>query len=315
MKKKKNILHITTEKYNELNREFYNSYYSDYFTDKLIVLGSLYSNQEELLTTINSNDITIEKLCFYPNKDTPYITNINPLVKMDLTALYYHSIETFLRIFLAHCTFKLCPWLELSRVSSYSKFKECITELSKGNFNLSHSKWTQKEIILNLFYCKSNIHDILNVPKKISNVEATAYLKEWITWSARELLEVYDYNAYKHGLSLYSKPLKMELQVTSTETIESASETMVFIGKEYTTQGILWKKIIQFTPLGERGIIIHILSMLIKDILVSGEHRYLNTPLDKIFFVGSPPSAFFENTNKNKFNLTISKSSTQLGYD
>lgn len=315
MEKKNDTLHITSEKYNELNREFYNSYYSDYFTDKLIVLGSLYSHHEELLKVINNNDVTIEKLSFRPQESIPYITDINPLVKMELTALYYHSIETFLRIFLAHSTFKPCPWLELSRVSNYSKFKEHVAELSLGNFNLSHGECKEQEILLKLFYCTNDIHIIQGVPKTITNTEAANYLKEWITWSARELLEVYDYNAYKHGLSLYSKPLKMELQVTSTETIESESETMVFIGKEYTTKGILWKKITQFASLGERGIRIHILSMLIKNILVSGEHRYLNTPLDQVFFVGSPPNVFSEKTNKNKFDLSISKSSMQLGYD
>ena len=75
------------------------------------------------------------------------------------------------------------------------------------------------------------------------------------------------------------------------------------------------KKIVQFTPLGERGIRIYILSMLINDILASGEHGYLNTPLDKIFFVGSPLGTFSEKTEPNKLNLSIPKISTQLGYD
>jgi len=156
-------VNLSTRQIYKLNKEFYENYYSDYFGTKLFVLGSMFSNSDDFLKIINNSDIEVGVYKVESSTINGEENEITKFVKLELSVLYYHCIETFLRLFIAHSELKQCPWLELSRDTDYRNFKKKINKLSEGIFNFDHESLNSDQIITCVLYGVEDI-DKMELP-------------------------------------------------------------------------------------------------------------------------------------------------------
>ncbi len=299
----------------KLNKEFYENYYTDYFATKLFILGSMFSNSDDFLNIINENDVEVG--VYQVDSDTINVekSEIIKFVKLELSILYYHCIETFLRLFIAHSEFKQCPWLELSRYTDYRKFKKKIHKMSKGKFDFAYDKLDPDQIVTYILYGTEDLGE-MELPGTITKELALETLKEWIIWSSKELLNVYDYNSYKHGLTVYSDSKGFELVGKDGKKIKEHGEGLVFLNKVKKVERYKWQKTFIFTPLDYRAVMVHILQGLIRNIINIGKRTYLEEAdsLD-IVFVGSKPYIFYDPVKtENPLGLTVKSYSVELEY-
>jgi hypothetical protein len=304
---------LTPNQYQKLNEEFYNEYFSDYFFIKFAVMANLVNQPEKMLEIFNDPQ---QNITFGELKVDPFRIEQEEIVKfgkLELSIMYYHCIETFLRIFLAHSTIPQCPWLEISRETNYRKFKSDLKKLSDGKFGF-RDDLTTDEIITYVFTGRKQL------PTTINSTEIIKSLKEWIQWSAKELLEVYDYNAYKHGLTVTTDRRGFTIHNRDVdEKLEEHEESLKIIHKHDNGDRWVWMEKVIFTRFDSRSSCILILQKLIYNILNVGKHTYLNRPLKKTVFLphgNFTPHKILVNTSKydNPFNLMFTEYSMELSY-
>ncbi len=270
--------------YEKLNKEFYHEYFSQYFFIKFAVTANLIQNPTNILETINGpdNNIVFGKLEVDPFQISK--KDLEIFGKLELSVMYYHCIETFLRLFLAHITIPKCPWLELHRDISYINFKKVLEKLSKDRFDLGRDDLTYDEAVCYIF--TGNKH--LNIKNSSEIING---LKEWVQWAAKELLEVYEYNSFKHGLVVIPEERGFKIQEKDDKIkFEKHDESLKIIYKQATGKRWVWKEKVIFTPFDFRGSCVFILQKLILNIFNVGKFTYLNEELNKIVFV--PHGAF-----------------------
>jgi len=156
----------------------------------------------------------------------------------------------------------------------------------------------------------------MELPPNITKEIAIETLKDWIIWSAKELINVYDYNSYKHGLTVYSKPNGFTLSGQDERKIEEYGDCLTFLSKVKKGQRFKWEKKIVFTPLDYRTVIVHILQGFIQNIINIGKQTYLEEENElKVQFVGSKPSVFYNMVKtKNSFGIAVQSYSVGLEY-
>jgi len=305
---------LVPQEYQRLNKEFYEEYFSDYFFIKFAVASNFVNQSEKMLEIINDPQ---NKVVFGKLEVDPFEFKQEELVKfgkLELSIMYYHCIETFLRIFLAHVTIPPCPWLEIGRETNYHKFKNKLKELANGKFDFSKSDWTSDELITYVF------SGVKRFPEQVNGPEIINSLKEWVQWAAKELLEVYDYNAYKHGLTV--SPDKRGFKIRNPNdgrTLEEHEESLKIIYKHDDGDRFVWMEKVKFTRFDYQSTCIMIIQKLVLNILNVGKVTYLNKPLNFSAFLpygDFTPSKILANASKqdNPVNIMFMEYSIPLSY-
>ncbi len=304
---------ISPQQIELLNKEFYEKYYGDYFSTKLFVLGSMLSNTDKFTQTINENDINVGKYKVESEQINGETSDLIKYAKLELSVLYYHCIETFLRLFLAHVCIKPCPWLELSRDTNPKNFKDKIKSLSEGKFNFHYNNWTSDELITYIFYGTKDVESIQGLDNYLTLPQIALYLKNWIIWCSKEILSVYDYNSFKHGMSVYSEFRGIKLGDSNGTKLEEHSDSLTFINKVPKENQFIWKKKIVFTPLDYRAVLVHTIQFLMSNIINVGKFTYLGKPFNEIHFVGNNPNTFYKMAKTdNELGLSVESYSVEL---
>jgi hypothetical protein len=254
---------LVPQQFNELNEEFYKDYFSEYFTIKFAITANLINQSEKMLEIINNpqNNVIFGEL-----KVDPFKIKKEELIKfgkLELSTMYYHCIETFLRLFLAHVTIPQCPWLEIGREINYGKFKEKVTYLAEGNFDFGNTDWYVDESVSYVFT------GFKKLPNTVNSSEIINSLKEWIKWAAKELLEVYEYNTYKHGLAVFTDKRGFTLRDPDNIKMEEHEESLKIIHKHKKGDRWIWKEKVIFTRFDFRSTCILVLQKLISNIIPS----------------------------------------------
>ncbi|RCX12090.1 hypothetical protein DFR58_12440 [Anaerobacterium chartisolvens] len=308
---------LVIEQLYSLNKEFYSDYSKDYFGLKMLVLGRVISNPGRFLDLMN-NDEPVKIGAFEVKGNNKIeIDEIEKYAKLELATTYYHCIETFLRLFMAHSTLKQCPWFEISRETSFVEFKKKLAEFSERRFNIRHEQLSEDDVFLYVFYGTTELSELKEFDEKLSKEEAAGVLKKWIEWASRELLKVYDYNAYKHGLNIATGKRGFKLGQGEDDKIEEHGESLKFITKIEKKDRWVWQKNIVFTPLDFRAAMIHIINGLINNIIKVGRFTYLKEQFSEFLFLGSkalPESFYKEIKTENKFGVSVEGYSIELQY-
>lgn len=303
----------------DINKEFYKEYSRDYFKTKLTVLISMISKSSKILEVIKNEDpLKVGVLEIGVEEDNFQKETLVNYAKLELSTTYYHCLETFLRIFLAHIKFEQCPWLEISRETSFVNFKKKLKELADGKFNFTHDKLSVDEMILYIFYGMTDISSLNTDENKLTSEEAVSILKRWIIWASEQLISVYDYNAFKHGLTVFTGNRGITIGDVEDKHLREQGDALKLIVKKEKSDRWVWEKKIIFTPLDARGAIIYIVNDLINNILKVGEFTYLQKEYDNIVFLGdteSQPENFYKSIKtKNEFGIAIAGYSMGLLY-
>ena len=285
-----------------LNEEFYSNFNAKYFRQKISYLmanladTSFISNQYEKGIEIGDIKAKGEKLT--DEEDV----NLKELLKSEIAITYYHAIETFFRLFIAHFYRTKCPWVEISDLKSYQKFKEEVTKIRDGKFPKEGSNLA--EVICNVMYGSK--------PPESSNVEENRWkdsitnLTSWITQFASDILQNEDYNAYKHGLGLFTTKIGFEMPGTPIKELNR--EALVYITQERVGDEINYSKTYKFVDWEQKTALIFKVSEMIDNIIKIGRGRYLGVkePISlRLFHDIKPIDVFKEGIHTNSISMQL----------
>lgn len=119
---------------------FYRDFSLDYFENKIINLLEIIDNSKDYISRIENRHFKVGKFEFdgVQNIDE---NNVIKYAKSELISTYYHCLETFMRLFIAHAKSTESPLLDLTTLS-IDEYHYIINELSKGNIKVVNNKLT-----------------------------------------------------------------------------------------------------------------------------------------------------------------------------
>lgn len=299
----------------ELNREFYKNYFKDYFGIKMVMLLWMTNSKEVVIDSLQNQ--SVKKGIFELPKGISLTSEeIDRFVNVELATEYYHCLETFLRLFLSHIEIPKCPWIEISRDTNYANFKNKIKKLADGQFDFKHDNLSFNELVLYIFY---GVKDITNTESiELDNDSAVKILLKYISNAAKELLMVYDYNSYKHGLAVFAKKGGFTLG-NAGDNVEEHGDCLEFLSKKINQNRLIWNKTSVFTFLDYRCAMMWIYSHLCSNILNIGDLTYnKNTSECEILHIGQDDiiDKFLKMAaTPNQFDVVFKQYSIGLIYD
>ncbi|MGG1759926.1 hypothetical protein ABEQ76_18325 [Bacillus velezensis] len=259
---------LDKEQFTILNKEFYEGFLDEFYTVKVINLLSLITNSKKFINDISKRPIEIEKLQLVPNGQPIEDQSIIKYAKVELAMTYFHCLETFIRLFIAHSRFSGCPWLDLARLS-IKKYKEELNKISEGKFNHLNQQYNEDETILYVFTGRRK-------PDNTITKEFIEGYKNWLSFAASQLLETYDYNSFKHGLAV--TPSQNGLTISKqdeTPLFEVYGEVIEHLTRMRQGDRQIWAKQINFVKYDKKATFILILEKMMKSILDVGRADYL----------------------------------------
>ncbi len=179
----------------ELNIMFYRDYMTDYFDGKLVVLIDLLSEIDEYISRLKSSEMKIGKLKFRTDEFVGS-NELKKYAKCEIVETYYHCLETFMRLFIAHAALEKCPLIELTSLGT-REYHSIINDIAKGNFEKLNNQLNGEDTLLMVLVGSTRADKQLD-EKQINN------LKEWVIFCANELCQMNHYNSFKHGLSMFA---------------------------------------------------------------------------------------------------------------
>lgn len=182
----------------DLNRRFYSGYDTNYFLQKCLYLSALLKQPQAVSDTLAAG-VEFKKLKFSVDAGD-FLDKLPANLKAEIVQTYFHAIETLFRLMFAHSATTDFPWLELSTQTSFKKFKQNVEKFTKKKyFVIPH-----EEGIGSLFYGHRKRPEPVPADswdKTIRNID------EYLNHFAKDLLQSYAYNSYKHGLAAFPDEL------------------------------------------------------------------------------------------------------------
>lgn len=260
---------LAKEQFNELNKNFYSDFLESFYSIKVINLLSLITASEKSVNNFIENPIEIDRLKIVTQIEDIESDSVVKYAKAELAMSYFHCLETFIRLFIAHAKFSGCPWLELARLS-ITKYKKELQNIKAGKFNDFNNQITGDETILYVFTGQTK-------PKGEITEEFIGGYKKWLTFATNELLETYDYNSFKHGLAISPTNNGFTLGDPDQEfKLEAHGEVIEHLTRMNSKDRVIWAKQTNFVKYDEKATYILILERLIKSILDVGKETYLH---------------------------------------
>ncbi|MFD4820415.1 hypothetical protein [Peribacillus butanolivorans] len=259
---------LAEEQFLELNKEFYNEFLEDFYSMKVINLLSLITNTEKSISNLMENPIEIDKLKIEPQVENIKSVNLIRYAKAELAMSYFHCLETFIRLFVAHAKLSGCPWLELARLD-LPKYKGELKKISNGEFNHFNSRASENETILYVFTGQKK-------PEGEITAEFIEGYKTWLSFAASQLLKTYDYNAFKHGLAISPTQNGFTIGRTDEEfKLEAHGEVIEHLTRMTSGDRVIWAKQTNFVEYDRKATFILFVEKLMTSILDVGRKSYL----------------------------------------
>ena len=161
-----------------INKMFYRDYMIEYFDEKVILLVDLLNDSKEYVKKITEKELNVGNLKFKTD-DTADSNKLEKYAKCELVDTYYHCLETFMRLFIAHSSFEVCPLIELTAIDT-RQYHKIINQIAKGDFENLNNKYSVDDTILLVLIGSKKDSDIIS-DEQLNN------LKSWIVFCATEL--------------------------------------------------------------------------------------------------------------------------------
>lgn len=295
---------------NRLNKMFYRDYMIEYFDEKIMLYSEILSNSGKYVNEILSKELNIGELKFKSNGVIEK-EKFEKYAKCEIVETYYHCLETFMRLFIAHASFPKCPLIELTALE-IREYHKIINKIVEGDFENLNNKFNGDDTVLMLLI-GSQKKDGQIEEKNINN------LKEWIIFCARELKNMNEYNSFKHGLTMFAGFGAMEIKNLDNQTIVSKKGDAVHIleSKEQEKQYKFGLTNI-FVEYDYKATLIIFFNEMIKNIITIGNIRYVtedyNTKIDSLHFANIDYFELNKIFSRDSINQGLESYSEQLFY-
>lgn len=256
---------VAKEQFPLINKKFYDEYLDGYILIKVTDLVDKLTNPKKYINYIKDKKFKLGELQF--NSPTLNENDIINFAKIELMDLYYHGLESFIRLFLAHASLKECPWLEMTKLSMDS-YKSAITKLANDDFDWINNKLNGDITVLYTFMGYSEL------PEGITQEDLKGF-RLWVSWIAKELLDHKEYNSYKHGLALFSKQENFGIKNDESSFLSFNGDSIHTLQVEKKSDRHVWVQSAKFVKYDIYCTILTIVSNLIDSIILIGKYHYI----------------------------------------
>lgn len=201
---RKEDIDLAAENSPGLNRDFYRSEPHTHIRHRLSNLMLVAARDEEL-SQLLSQGVTFGLVSITPKEGAPPAygkderESAEQFVALEAEVLLHHATETLLRLFLAHAGLPPCPWLEMSRLRSFKRFKEILHRRF-----IEDSGEDRFSDVESVFFGGPELRQsVTESPSEEEWAEAVRTVDQFLVRYAVNLLDdAHLYNAAKHGLAV-----------------------------------------------------------------------------------------------------------------
>lgn len=118
-------------------------------------------------------------------------------VALEVTVLFHHAAETLMRLLFAHLETPNCPWLEVTRLTDFRKFKAEVDKLRKSR----RDSWDRKKLGVTLLGGVDPEDAGLSITQEEWDEHLDASIIFMVDLANRLLNDSNLYNTAKHGLA------------------------------------------------------------------------------------------------------------------
>lgn len=182
-----------------LNTQFYEGFNVDLLHTRLAMLCLMHDSPSLLRDRLGAG-VTWGKLRFALDPNDMTDAMLRQQAEIELVALRQHAAEVLFRVFWVHALQDPCPWLALGRIRSPGDLKRLVEQYQ------SASEWTDKQSRL-AFHSRSawgsgSVAENGAVREELA--APAGNVADWVACAAAQVHEAPLYNAYKHGLAIFS---------------------------------------------------------------------------------------------------------------
>lgn len=270
------FFNLATEQFDQLNNDFYKNYNKDYYSLKLDSLLKMIELSESYCEESYIKVGTLEYERSFEEED------ILKYAKTEIAVTVFHCLESFVRLYIAHCSMRGCPWLDLANLT-LSKYNKHIEKLKKQNYNVFNlSDYTDDEIITAVFFRSKSVPVEVIDKTELSEDEIVERLKNFIQFAVTYLDNKQDYNSYKHGLQVTQKENGFSYGGPrgTNEILSVYGDSLVYLQvKKDSQKNRKWVKTTKWIDYKQQATLITFFDLLISniiDIWTPGNENYIN---------------------------------------
>lgn len=272
----------------ELNKIFYARYPRHYFKSALQLATAAYHDPVQTLSPL-SEQVHLKRepgqgvLRVQVTVEPEDAAAIRETARLQIASLYFHSLETFVRLFLAHAPEVECPWMQLVRDEG-QPFVEKLKQLE----NMS-ATWETRDNPVDE-HVRIAFFPVTDPEPGIRAAFSNA--KSWLRFAAQECRQARVHNAFKHGISVRSgepglavfSGVDPRTEAEAKPVVEWSGEALITLARvkqpDRTRDWIMEHRKLSVT---ETVGIVFLVQRWIQAVLDVGELRYLDCrPADRI---------------------------------
>jgi hypothetical protein len=301
----------------DLNQQFYDHYPDDYFGYALILALSASADPNAALSSLSTKQTLFQEGNSIPLTVTIPAGSIDRdevsmVARIQLTSLYYHTLETLLRLFLAHHPDAVCPWIEMSGEVDFRRFKSKVTELKQISGEWSGSADEDEWFRIAL---------LPSTPPDDQTVSLLSAAKQWIRFAAGEVLDGPFYNAFKHGMAIQAGEAMVALYPQTTgpshlseqptePVLKADGDSVAVLRFEKVGHARQWHRETRWLNHAESATMIFLVQQYIQAILKIGAFRFLGRLPQELHLPSLSPS---EVSKEGRSGVTIKRMTMSLG--
>lgn len=255
-----------------LNKTFYESWPAKFFTIN-IQIALLAIAEPNALSRTFKKGVRVGKLRFKwtSNEEDQDWQNLQRWAKIEIGTVYFHALETLLRLFLAHAGAPACPWLEMANLTSFDEFKQDVKSISEGIYPDFREQVAYVMHGFPKYPGRDQLPDI-SEEKWDASVENAC---EHLNFFATDLLKNDDHNAFKHGLAVLLGDRSFQLGDGQLLTASGDSLLTLSHRERRELKDRYWAERISFFDVDLRAVLVYRAEQLIESIIDVGRARYL----------------------------------------
>lgn len=303
-----------------LNERFYDGYPRDYLGNSLMLAVAAIQSPERTLSGLTENqyirggeDENVLHLRMDPEDIQE--NSFRQTGKLQVANLYYHALETLVRLFLAHRPGVERPWLEMAGETDFRRFKEKVARIARCE-PLWDGSHPEDEWFRIAFW-----------PEESTDERETWRLtaaKLWMNLAARETLDGPAYNAFKHGLAvqageeilgLYPKGEDPRQKDDAKPLVQAEGDALIVLRREKGPRGSRhWVRETRWLRLKERIAVIYVVQLYyLPALLAVGANRFLGRPLDELSLPEWGPGQALQHVYREGAGFRFTEFSQALG--
>lgn len=265
---------LSEENTDALNAEFYRNRPYEYFEHRFGHLA-LVAHKDESLFGLLDDGYHIGGLSLdFPDRDSVTYTDSDAesarrFVSLEAQVLWHHTVETLLRLYIAHVGQPEVPWLTLSRVRHSSSFEKSLDR----HFDETRSSERHEEIA-QVFYGTTLSTDL----------DVDIAQDQWNEWlrTIDRFLRRFDrqlrdgkhlYNAAKHGLAVHAGPAAVTISDNDEPVASRGGMALSYLE---VTSG-RWHHTSTWLETELCALDIYVALKLMKQLWTVGRHRYTSS--------------------------------------